>query len=209
MTLIAVTCAFSIAGFATPHLQGLLQMTPNWLATWQIWRPLTANLMHNFVLHLIVNLLGLLLVGPAVEAAFGSRLCFGIYLASGLVGWIAQSAITQGSGSGASPAILGVSAALIAVGYTCRNQSSGVRQIVRSSIVSVLFLAGGIAASGLGHIHVANYAHLCGFLTGLGISLLVPALRSRRAAQPTAPSNAGPAEHSGDSITRGGPPSVS
>ena len=179
--IMSLTCAVSGAdailhAYTSVDLHSLLRATPDWVITGQVWRPFTANLVHIFGLpHLILNMVGLLLSGPAVEAYLRPKLFMLLYVASGFVGWIAESTIGQG-GSGASPAVVGIFAALLVCGLANRHQPSGVRHIVWGSVLSVMWLSvgplwNGTTVPGLGRIQIADYSHLGGYLTGLAISL--------------------------------------
>src|SRR5438105_168069 len=52
----------------------------------QWWRLLTANFLHAGVLHLVINMLSLLIIGPFIERMLGRIGCALLYLLSGFAG---------------------------------------------------------------------------------------------------------------------------
>ena len=73
----------------------------------QVYRLLTACVLHANLLHLAVNSYSLHAVGPAYEAAVG-RPCFvGTYVASGFVGNVLSFRMSPNPAVGASGAIFG------------------------------------------------------------------------------------------------------
>lgn len=71
------------------------------------WRVLTYQFLHGSLLHLAVNMFSLYMLGPWLEAAWGSKRYLALYLISGVVGGAAV--VMAGSAAvGASGAIVGL-----------------------------------------------------------------------------------------------------
>lgn len=88
------------------------------VAEGQWWRLLTCCFVHIGALHLLMNMLGLWMIGPMLERMFGRWRYLLIYLISGLGGSVAMcvSLVTawQAPGAGASGAIWGLLTAMVA-----------------------------------------------------------------------------------------------
>ncbi len=77
----------------------------------RLWQFFTYMFLHGNPLHLLLNLLGLFLVGPELERACGTRSFLSLYVVSGVlggVGWLALTYPHTGFCVGASGAIFGV-----------------------------------------------------------------------------------------------------
>lgn len=61
-------------------------MTPNEILQGQVWRVLTATLVHYGLFHLAINLIGMVQLGRMVEEWYGSAQAFLIYIAIGVGG---------------------------------------------------------------------------------------------------------------------------
>lgn len=186
--LLGVTVLFSLfqvgAGHFAPGWDPLeiVQVVPEWFDRGEFWRPLTANLVHELgIVHLLVNMFGLILAGPAVEAALGSRAFLAVYGISGYVAWSA-SAWRGHSGSGASAALTGIFAALLVL-----SLQPGQRPTLRRAIVlSAVWLLSGPVLNGwnvpwVGTIEIADDAHIAGFATGVLLAYLLEMFRNRTA----------------------------
>ena len=143
------------------------------VAAGEWYRLVTAAFLHGGLLHLALNMYGLYLFGPPLEAALGRARFLALYLVSALGGSAASFAFNRpGQVSvGASGAIFGLFAAWFVVS---RRLGRDVRQLWVLLAINVV----------LGFVvpNVDWRAHLGGFLAGGALTLaLVYAPRSRRA----------------------------
>ena len=160
----------------------------------QVWRLVTFPFVHAWPGHLIVNMLGLFLFGPIVEAHFRARRYLAFYLLCALAGAACYLLLSiarvpiQGSGApldGASAAVLGllVAAALIApdveIVYYFRPITIRALAWLAMAVAAYTVLATGPNAGG-------QAAHLGGGALGLLLmknqQWLNPFAPSRRAA---------------------------
>lgn len=130
--------------------------------------------LHNGLMHIALNMLGLYSVGITVERIYGPRLFALIYLASGLLGsalslhFGAQVAVSVG----ASGAVFGIAGALIVGIWQHRRQlpQSISKQTLSSAGIFVLYsLVQGFAKQG-----IDNAAHIGGLLAGCVLAYVLP-----------------------------------
>lgn len=168
--------------FFNPILPGSPELlNPNF----KIWQPLTYMFLHGGIGHLISNMLGLLIFGPAIETFFGSKRFLIYYLITGIgassiyslvnvydmLQYPADSeiydllAITPMVG--ASGAIFGI---LIAYGYLFPNNELIIFPFpipIKAKYMVTLYglyeLYSGIQGTSMG---IAHFAHLGGLLVG-------------------------------------------
>ncbi|PKB79764.1 MAG: hypothetical protein BZY88_11650 [SAR202 cluster bacterium Io17-Chloro-G9] len=137
----------------------------------EYWRLFTAMFLHAGLAHLVMNGLGLLIVGRLVEKSFGHLRFLLVYLLAGLFGSVASFGLNSVAvGAGASGAIFGTLGALAAF-FAVHRDTFG--NTGRQSLVGVLMVAGLVLASGLQTEEVDNWAHLGGFLAGFLIGLAI------------------------------------
>jgi rhomboid protease GluP len=139
----------------------------------QWWRLLTSAFLHIGVLHLAVNMLGLLLVAPTVERIYGHRLFLLLYLGCALAGSAASLHFSARSGVsvGASGAVFGVAGALLAAVFHHRRRlprKFGKRTLGGIGFFVLYSLAQGLAPG------VDNAAHVGGLLAGVALALILP-----------------------------------
>lgn len=80
----------------------------------QLWQLFTYPFLHGGLMHLLVNMLGLLMFGPDVERTTGTRRFLSFYMVCGVLGGVGWLLLSAGHASvcvGASGAIFGVLAA--------------------------------------------------------------------------------------------------
>lgn len=184
-TTLAATCSVTLFQVWADHFApdwnpiGVLQVVPGWLPRGEVWRPLTANLVHELgIVHLLLNMIGLVLAGPAVEAALGARGFLALYSICGYAAW-AASAWRGNSGSGASAALTGIFGALLVLALRPSDTPSTQRSLLLRAIIlsAVWLLSGpvldGLIVPGLGVIEIANDAHVAGFATGIVLTCLM------------------------------------
>lgn len=138
------------------------------------WRLLSATFLHGGLMHLAMNMIGLISAGVAVERIYGHRLFLLVYVGSGLFGsalslhFSAQSAVSVG----ASGAVFGVTGALLVAIYQHREtlpKAFGKQTISSLGIFIVYALMQGFARQG-----IDNAAHVGGLLGGCVLALLLP-----------------------------------
>lgn len=140
----------------------------------QWWRLITATFLHTGVLHLLINMVGLLATGMTVERIYGHRLFLLIYLGSGMLGsaaslhYSAQKVVSVG----ASGAVFGVAGALLVAVFHHRRQLPklfGKQTLGGIGFFIVYSLVQGLATAG-----IDNAAHLGGLMGGIVLAALLP-----------------------------------
>lgn len=148
------------------------------------WTPVTYMFLHGSWTHLLLNTVGLLVMGNAVEHLLGTRRFWTVFLLSGIVGGIGW-ALLQGLGSGvpcvgASAGVLGLIGAYAALRPRDRFLLIFPIPVTLSARALALWLgiANGIDLA-FGHGQVAYLAHLVGIVTGALYGLFIRATSNR------------------------------
>lgn len=144
----------------------------------EVWRLLACNWLHAGVVHLFLNLAGIVSLGVGVERAFGLSSTAFLYLASGLLGAVFSAAFLPGVRTvGASGCVFGIIGAYWSdalLNYLC--VSGNLRD---AGLPSLLLLTLPSVAVGFTP-WVDNWMHLGGALAGACIAaLLLPSLNAR------------------------------
>ena len=139
----------------------------------QWWRLLTSSFLHIGPVHLALNMLGLLLVGPTVERLYGHWLFLLLYIGAALAGAAASLhfSATSGVSVGASAAVFGCAGSLLTMLVRHRRQlpqKFGRQALVGIVLVIVVALVQGLAPG------VDNAAHVGGLLAGIALALILP-----------------------------------
>lgn len=158
-----------------------------WLSLWdpvrqlvglELWRLVTCWFPHGDVLHLVFNLYWMWELGGQIERRQGWRFLAMVCLATGIAGALANGLIDGQSGIGISGVVYGL-VGYIAARFFLRGDS-GYR-------MSELLLGFFVVWAMLGFAGIipgiANWAHLGGFVAGIGVELLMNKLRG--AGRPT------------------------
>jgi len=134
----------------------------------EVWRLFTPMFLHGGLDHLIGNLIALYILGMACEHALGGKQMLAVYLLSGVAASLLSVALSPGPSVGASGAIFGLMAAVIAV--LSRHQH---RFYLRDKRIGVVLAGWGLYTIGTGLLspYVDNAAHAGGFLGGALIAL--------------------------------------
>jgi hypothetical protein len=141
------------------------------IAGGEYWRLFTTMFLHAGLAHLVMNGIGLFIVGRLVETSFGHLRFLLIYILSGLFGSVVSFGLSSGLvGAGASGAIFGILGALAAF-FAVNRDSFGKEG--RQSLVGVLMVAGLLLASGIQTEEVDNWAHFGGLVAGFFIGLVI------------------------------------
>jgi rhomboid protease GluP len=140
----------------------------------EYWRLLTAQFLHYGPLHLGINLVALYILGPSLERLIGATKFVGSYLLSGLgssagvvILWalgFTQSDLLVGA-SGSVMGVIGVSAGLL-----LRHRQSPLAGRQLRNIIGIVVIQ---TAFDLWSPQVSLAAHLSGFVSGLGLGIVL------------------------------------
>jgi rhomboid protease GluP len=140
-----------------------LGMTGGWAwARGHWWTLLSATFLHGGILHIVFNVMWIRNLGPEVEAIYGSARAFLIFVLAGACGFLASNILGGAPTIGASGAIFGLLAALIAHG---RRAGRSLMTAQVWSWALVLFVFGFLMPG------VNNLAHGGGFAGGYAAAL--------------------------------------
>lgn len=142
---------------------------PSYIANGEWWRLITAGFLHGGVMHIFMNMWGLLNLGQEVEEAFGTGRYLVIYLGSSVIGFVASWLFSPALSIGASAGIFGLVGAMIAYGVT---QRGSLGRYIKSAYLNSAILALVLSAF-LGFGQTDNWAHIGGVLGGFGVAYLV------------------------------------
>lgn len=141
------------------------------------WRLLASAFMHGSFTHLVVNAIGILLLGWFLENAMGKRFLLIAFALPAVVGGVVSVVVTDYPSVGASGGMFGLLGAT--VGYAALRW----RQIPRLVRSYVIGLPVAVGTSSIIHgtlaANVDNSAHIGGILTGLLLGLLGVLIASR------------------------------
>jgi rhomboid protease GluP len=124
------------------------------------YRLVTAMFLHGGLIHIGVNMMSLMQLGPALEELYGSARYFFLYVLTGAFGFLV-SAATGHFSLGASGALLGIVGAMLAV--TSKRGGSYMRELRSRLISSVVIL---FAIGFFPGIRIDNWAHGTGLAAG-------------------------------------------
>jgi len=129
----------------------------------EVWRLVSATFLHGGVEHIAGNAVMLYIVGMGLEHALGTRQMLWVYGAAGLGGSLLSALLNSGPSVGASGAIFGVMAGLVATLHRHRRRI----QVRDHRVAAVL----GIWAlwqlfNGFFTPYIDNWAHLGGAVAG-------------------------------------------
>ena len=164
--------ARGILSILSPSIEALDAFGIKWgpyIKGGEIWRLVTAMYLHGGLVHLALNSMALINLGPLIEGSFGSRKFFLIYTTTGIAGFIASTFVSPLSPSvGASGAIFGLLGFSIVYG---RYRAGSVGRAVAEQLMPwVVF---GVVMLFMPRID--NAAHAGGLLTGALLALVVDA----------------------------------
>jgi rhomboid protease GluP len=123
------------------------------------WRLITAMFLHGGLIHIGMNMMSLMQLGPPLEELYGSARYLFLYVVTGAFGFVV-SAFTGHHSLGASGALLGLVGAMLAI--TTKRGGAFMRDLRSRLITSVIMLF----AIGLMPIGIDNYAHGGGLVAG-------------------------------------------
>lgn len=138
------------------------------------WRLLTATFLHSGVIHLGMNMIGLVAAGITVERIYGHRLFVLVYLGSALMGsamslhFSAQKAVSVG----ASGAVFGVAGALLMAVIQHRRKLP--KMFSKQTLSGIGFFVVYSLMQGFGQTSIDNAAHIGGLLGGCLLAFILP-----------------------------------
>ncbi|HEY4816634.1 MAG TPA: rhomboid family intramembrane serine protease [Candidatus Acidoferrum sp.] len=133
----------------------------------QWYRLITAMFLHGGLLHIGMNMLALMQLGPALEELYGSSRYFFLYIFTGAFGFLVSS-FFGGYSLGASGGLLGLVGAMLAI--TTKRGGAYMRELRSRLISSVVFLLV-LGFMGMG---IDNKAHLAGLASGFVLGKIFP-----------------------------------
>lgn len=129
----------------------------------QMWRLFTPMFLHGSVIHLALNMYGLLILGRNVESFFGKWRFLALFISAGFAGNTLSFLLSPNPSLGSSTAIFGLLAAEAVFVYQNRKffGSRSRSILINSAIVAAMNLALGLNPG------IDNWGHLGGLLGGL------------------------------------------
>ena len=138
------------------------------------WRIATSMFLHYGIVHLAMNMVGLIGGGRLVERTFGRVGFLAIYVTSGLAGGLASALRTGVVSAGASGAIFGSLGALGAFYLLHRDRMD---KAVAKEASGLLVFLGYNVVFGFTQQGIDMYAHLGGLAAGFVVGIALAALR--------------------------------
>jgi rhomboid protease GluP len=172
--ILAVTIAVSLIVEVSPAATSvgeLLFLDKQAVMEGEYWRLLTVALVHGGFLHLALNMYGLYIVGPLVEALYGRVHFVVFYLIAAAGGSLASYITSPVPSVGASGAIFGLFGLLFVSTYLHKPAIGRQARALTAQIgmLIVINLAFGFLLSGT----IDNAAHVGGLLSGAWLGLVV------------------------------------
>ncbi len=135
------------------------------------WTLLSAAWLHGGILHILFNMLWVRQLAPAVAELYGTPRTVIIYTASSITGFLLSTMLGTQLTIGASAPIFGLLGALVLYG-----RRGGISHISRQALTyaGILFVFGFLFPG------IDNFAHLGGFLGGMGIARILDPLKQER-----------------------------
>ncbi len=138
----------------------------------EYWRLLTVALVHGSFIHLMFNMYALWIIGPIVEALYGSWRYLGIYALCAVAGSVASYATSPSPAVGASGAVFGLFGALLVAD---RVHKPALTRNARNLTAQIGILIGVNLLIGFSVSGIDNAAHIGGLLAGAWLGfVLVP-----------------------------------
>ncbi len=152
------------------------------------WTPITYMFLHDGVMHILFNMLGLLFFGPRLEEELGERDFLLLYFLSGITGALLSVVTPFSAIVGASGAVYGVFLGFARYWPREKILIYGIIPVEARILVigmTALSLFGGFSGGG----NIAHFAHLGGFLGGwIFLAWRDRSVRSRAISAVTLPS---------------------
>lgn len=160
-----------LMNIGSPNSKGLYLFGMTGSVAWRcghVWTLLTANFLHGSFLHLLFNMMWMRSLGEMATALLGPARFFIVFILTGVGGFLTSVLFSPAPTMGASAAIFGLMGVLIGFGRRRGGELGG------NLNQQMLMWAGIGLVFGLSMPNVNNYAHVGGFITGLGMAWLLP-----------------------------------
>jgi membrane associated rhomboid family serine protease len=147
--------------------------TPHFFRDGDVWRIVTANLIHaapEFPVHLGLNMLALIVLGALVERPLGAMRTVTVMGLSGVAAMLASGLVDGVPVVGASGVVFGLVGAALWLEFTWAERLPAWWRFPRRSLLVLLVLNGVL---GFAIPIISGSAHLGGFLGGLAVTALM------------------------------------
>jgi membrane associated rhomboid family serine protease len=169
--VLVLVAGVSLAAFFVPGLIEALMKDNDAIQAGEVWRLLTAGLVHGGLLHLVMNGMVLNNVGGIVERLLGARRMLLVLWGGVATGSLASFLTNPHPSVGISGGVFALVGALLAVGLRHRRHlPPALRGMLVRGPVEVIILN---VALGLALPLIDNAAHLGGLAGGFGLALLI------------------------------------
>ena len=147
---------------------------PNLIKKGEFWRLFTANFLHLNIFHLFSNILLQIVFAPIIEKFLGKYNFLGLYLASGIGGFLLSSVYCPTTSVGCSGAIFGLFAIYPAF-YILNAKEINRLPYLKFSLLGfiICFIVINLVYSFMYFQVLDHWTHLGGYLTGLFIAFLM------------------------------------
>jgi membrane associated rhomboid family serine protease len=170
--LIAANVLVFALEYLFPQVMGFLAMTPVLVLAGAYWQPFTYMFAHANLTHLLVNMLGLLFFGTAIEKELGSKEFLLYYFLTGTLAGVFSFGFYLFSGGAYIP-MLGASGAIFAVLLAFATLEPNAQILiwgiipVRAPVMVLGYTAIELLSQAFGsQSSVAHLTHLAGFVFG-------------------------------------------
>lgn len=156
-----------------PYINAVGHYNPVLVADGDLWRLVTANLIHafpRFPLHLVLNVIGLLALGGLAERSLGTARTVCVMGVSGIASMAASGLSSSADVVGVSGVVFGLVGAVVWLEFRAADQLPAWWRIPRRALV-VLLLINAVLTAVVPMI--AGAAHVGGFVAGLLVTALV------------------------------------
>jgi membrane associated rhomboid family serine protease len=134
------------------------------------WTPITSIFLHGGILHIALNMLALLVMGPALEQLLGRARFVVLYLVAGFGGTVAVALLNPGGAVlGASGAIFGLFGAYFIVSRSLGAANPQILVVIGLNLVAGFVIPG-----------ISWQAHVGGLLAGCAAAAIMLATRRRQ-----------------------------
>lgn len=153
-------------GGGRPDLSAAALVKPLILA--EPWRLLTGPMLHGSLMHLLMNVSGMLALGPIIELSVHRKLVALVWMAGALAGSLLSWAASPATSVGASGGLMSLFGFLLVMSWRRKAllPPGFLNSLLRDLLATALF---GILAWAI----IDNAAHAGGLLAGVSIALLV------------------------------------
>jgi membrane associated rhomboid family serine protease len=166
---------YLLEALAGPGVFSVGYFSPVLVVDGDLWRVFTANLLHGFPLHLLLNLLGLFVVGRMAERALGSLRTACVMGVSALGSMTTSGLLLDGSVVGVSGVVFGLAGAVLWLELRRGEERPSWWRFPRPMLGFILVALSLDVALGFFLPIIAGEAHLGGFVAGvLASALLTP-----------------------------------